>query len=101
MPQLLVSLEAAGASAGAADDADSSLATDVALRALAADVTGRGAPGGPVDTDSLDWGTVAVFTCSASCAAPALPEGGSGAEGDGSSSSAYAVEWCWHQEISP
>ena len=41
----------------------------------------------PTATDSLDWGTVAVYTCSASCAAPpAAP-------------SAYAEEFVWHQQL--
>ena len=36
----------------------------------------------------LDWGTVVVYTCSASCATA-----GEGGE------CAYAPEWCWHQDI--
>ena len=37
--------------------------------------------------DVLDWGTLAVFTCSASCTSA------------GDSPSAYADEFCWHQTI--
>jgi hypothetical protein len=41
--------------------------------------------GGP---DALDWGTVAVYTCSRSCAAKVEQSG-----------SAYVEEHCWHQAI--
>ena len=41
----------------------------------------------PSASDALDWGTVAVYSCSASCGAP------SGA------SSAYTEEFVWHQQV--
>lgn len=41
----------------------------------------------PTVTDSLDWGTVAVYSCSASCAAP------------NGSASVYAEEFVWHQQV--
>ncbi len=49
---------------------------------------GPGAVGGlgANDADALDWGTVAVYTCSASCAAD-----------DEEGTSPYAEEFCWHQ----
>ena len=42
---------------------------------------------GANNADSLDWGTVALYTCSASCVA---------AEGE---PSAYVEEFCWHQQV--
>ena len=48
----------------------------------AAEAGGAGDAAAP--EEALDWGTVAVFTCSASCAATG--------EAD-----AYAEEYCWHQ----
>lgn len=48
---------------------------------LDADILG----GGP---DALDWGTVAVYTCSRSCAAQVERSG-----------TAYVEEHCWHQAI--
>ena len=72
MPQLLCSLESDDdfeAMAAAAQQAQGAHRRDVS-EAL----------------DTLDWGTVAVYTCTASCAAP-----------DGAS--AYAEEVCWHQPV--
>lgn len=43
------------------------------------------------DPSAPDWGTIAVFSCAASCAA-AGEEGG-----DGDGSSAYAEEFVWVQ----
>jgi pre-rRNA-processing protein TSR4 len=40
------------------------------------------------DPSAPDWGTIAVFSCAASCA-PAPGQGGDG--------SAYAEEFCWVQ----
>lgn len=37
--------------------------------------------------DALDWGTIAVFSCSRSCGAPP------------GASCAYAAEYCWHQGV--
>ena len=48
----------------------------------AAEAGGAGHAAAP--EEALDWGTLAVFTCSASCAATG--------EAD-----AYAEEYCWHQ----
>lgn len=40
----------------------------------------------PTSNDCLDWGTVAVYTCSASCCAP---------EGEPQ----YVEEFTWHQQL--
>ena len=42
------------------------------------------------DEADLDFGVVAVYTCSASCTVAA--------DGD-PATSAYASEWCWHQPL--
>ena len=68
MPQLLCSLEA-----------------EEDLETLAAEAAAEAKGGG--SPDALDWGTVAVYTCSASCAAP---------EG---AASTYADEFVWHQPV--
>ena len=72
MPQLLYSLET--------DDDFEAMAAAVqqAAGAHRRDVSGA--------LDTLDWGTVTVYTCTASCAAP---------EG----ASPYAEEVCWHQPV--
>ena len=40
------------------------------------------------DADSLDWGVLAVYTCSASCQTVKSID---------AASCGYAVEYCWHQ----
>ena len=69
MPQLLCSLEA--------EEGD----LETLVAAAKAEEAGGASP------DSLDWGTVAVYTCSASCAA---------AEG---AACAYSDEFVWHQLV--
>lgn len=46
----------------------------------------RAVAGGGDDADALDWGVLAVYSCSASCA---MRDGECG----------YATEWCWHQPL--
>jgi len=69
MPQLLCSLEA--------EEGD--------LEALVA--AARAEAAGSASPDSLDWGTVVVYTCSASCEAAA------------GAACAYADEFVWHQPV--
>ena len=69
MPQLLCSLEA--------EEGD----LEALVAAAKAEAAGGASP------ESLDWGTVAVYTCSASC------EAASGA------SCVYSDEFVWHQPV--
>jgi pre-rRNA-processing protein TSR4 len=103
MPQLLCALEEALRTGGQAAD-DGSGAEPSASAAAGGDATigatlgatlldvseGQGVAMGGDDT--LDWGVVAVYTCSASCAAP-VPREGEAAP------SVYAEEFCWHQPL--
>ena len=55
------------------------------LEALVA--AARAEAAGSASPDSLDWGTVVVYTCSASCEAAA------------GAACAYADEFVWHQPV--
>jgi len=79
MPQLLCELE----EHGYVESATSLAASMLGPRAARA-----GAPEAP--SDGLDWGTVVVYTCSASCAT---------AEGAVAEHCGYAEEYVWHQLI--
>ena len=97
MPQLLCAIEAAagdeeeavddaadmGEAAGAGGGAAAGGASGDALRAVTAE-----------DKDALDFGVVAVYTCSASCALHRT-----GAAEEAAEASGYAVEYVWHQPL--
>ena len=72
MPQMLCAIEAASP-----DPSEPVAAMEAGASADAAALA-----------DALDWGVVAVYTCSATCATDAQPDG-----------CAYADEWCWHQAL--
>ena len=76
MPQLVSSLEEAMAEAMVEAEGAAAVA------AAAFD------PRQLTDADSLDWGVLAVYTCSASCQT---------VKSSDAASCGYAVEYCWHQ----
>ena len=84
MPQLLCAIESAeeGGSAAAAANA-AAPAPPAGVRPA-----GEGAAAVLGGESDLDFGVVAVYSCSATCAAP-----------DDPASSAYAHEFCWHQPL--
>jgi pre-rRNA-processing protein TSR4 len=47
------------------------------------------------DPSAPDWGTIAVYSCAASCGGGGAGGGGDGGDGDGPS--AYAEEFVWVQ----
>ena len=79
MPQLLCELEEHGYVESA---------TSLATSMLGPQAARAGAPEAP--SDGLDWGTLVVYTCSASCAT---------AEGAVAEHCGYAEEYVWHQLI--
>ena len=89
MPQLLCALEAAAEEEAAAAGGAGAAA---AVPSPPPNTDPQRAPTTADDADALDWGIVAVYTCSASCAAapPTAPN---------DASSAYAVEYCWHMPL--
>ena len=81
MPQLICAIEGASTGAGGDEVQQAAAAPDLT------DASPRHPPTAPSNPDALDWGVVAVYTCSASCAAE---------EG---AACAYSDEYCWHQPL--
>ena len=87
MPQLICALETAAEWVDEDEASSSSVAASGAPQPATVDAL-RSVAGGADDADALDWGVVAVYSCSASCALP-NEQGECG----------YAQEWLWHQPL--